>query len=132
MPSKKIRLRLYADENFPISSVTYLKSLGISIVHAYDLKLINTSDKKHIATATKLKRTIITLDRDFLYYSDIPLHSSFGAIIIATGNATPLHINTVCKKALPNISPSWVKGAYIQITVSKITRRKKGMFEEKI
>src|SRR3989344_3738850 len=111
MLSKKIRLRLYADENFHISSVTYLKSLGISIIHAYDLKLINVSDKIHIAQATKLKRTIITLDRDFLYYSDLTLRSSFGAIVIATGNATPLHINTVCKKALAYISPRWAKGA---------------------
>lgn len=124
MPSKKIRIKLYADENFPVTSTTFLKSKGISIIHAYDLKLINKSDQRHIKEAKALKRTILTIDRDFLYYSLLTSKNCPGAIIISTGNATPLHINTICIKALPKISQKLAKEAFIKITTTKITIEK--------
>ncbi len=121
MSSKKIRLQLYADENFPVTSSTYLKSQGISVIHAYDRKLINKNDQIHIKEAKKFKRVLITIDRDFLYYSSITTKSSFGAIVISTGNATPEHINAICKKALPHISKNSAKGSFIKITMDHIT-----------
>ena len=121
MPSKKIRLRLYADENFPVSSATFLKSIGVSLVHAFDLKLVNKGDKTHINKAKKLQRTIITIDRDFLYYSAITTRDSFGAIVISTGNATPDHINLICQKTLHKISEDSIKGAFAKVTIEKIT-----------
>lgn len=124
MSSKKIRPKLYADENFPVSSATFLKSLGISIVHAYDHKMINKSDLAHIKYAAKLERTLITIDRDFLYYSAVNAKNSFGAIVISTGDATPNHISLICKKALPKISEKISKGAFIRITMSKIIVKK--------
>lgn len=54
MPSKKSRLQLYADECFPVTSVTYLKSLGYSIIHAYDRKLIGKSDQGKIVNEKAL------------------------------------------------------------------------------
>ena len=122
MPSKKIRVRLYADENFPIPSVTHLRSYGVSVIHAYDLGLTNKSDKTHIKQARKLQRTLITIDRDFLYYNEVTSRGSAGAIVVSTGSVTPEHINQICHKALPKISQNFAKGAFIKITMSKITR----------
>ena len=129
MPSKKIRIRLYADENFPLPAVMYLKSLGISIVHAYDLNLVEKNDKVHIREAKKLRRTIISIDRDFLYYSDISLQDSYGAIIVSTGNPTSQHIGEICKKALIKITPNYTRGAFIKISIDKMTRTRKGVTE---
>ncbi len=124
MPSKKIKIRLYADENFPVTSSVFLKSNGISVIHAYDLKFINKPDQKHIKEAKSLERTIITIDRDFLYYSSLATRESPGVIIISTGNATPNHINNICMKALPKISQRLAKEAFIKITTKKITIEK--------
>ena len=126
MPSKKIRIRLYADENFPVPSSTFLKSKGISVVHAYDVGKVNTSDRVHLQEAKNLRRTIITLDRDYLNYPSLTTKDSFGAIVISTGNATPNHINTICQKALPKISQHAAKGSFIRITMDKITFEKEG------
>lgn len=48
MPSKKPKLQFYADECFPVPVVTYLKSLGYSIIHAYDKNFIQKSDRFHL------------------------------------------------------------------------------------
>lgn len=68
MSSKKSHIQLYADECFPVPSVTYLKSLGYSIIHAYDKNFIQKADTFHLTTSKKLQRVLITLDRDFIFY----------------------------------------------------------------
>ena len=119
MPYKKTRLRLYADENFPITSVVYLKSIGISIVHAYDRNVINKDDEYHIKEAKRLERTLITIDRDFLYYSAVGAQGSQGAIV-----------NEICFRALSKITPNFAKGSFIKITANKIHRNKNGVIDE--
>lgn len=126
MSSKKIRLRLYADENFPVPSCTFLKSRGVSIIHAYDFGFTNKSDALHIKKAKELKRTIITIDRDFLYYSELTTNNSLGAIVISTGNSTPIHINNICLKALVKITERLVKGSYVRVTTNKVHRTRNG------
>ncbi|MBI2008716.1 DUF5615 family PIN-like protein [Candidatus Amesbacteria bacterium] len=130
MPSKKPRLRLYADECFPVTTVTFLKSLGFSIIHAYDLKFTSKSDKFHLKHSQKLARTLITLDRDFLYYKQTSLTDHPGVIVISGGSATPARANLICQKILPTISPNSASEALIVITSTKITKTKHGIQSE--
>ncbi len=53
MSSKKSHIQLYADECFPVTSVTHLKSKGFSIIHAYDKKLFTKSVNKICLKALK-------------------------------------------------------------------------------
>lgn len=124
MPSKKSHVQLYADECFPVATVTYLKSLGYSIVHAFDKKMIQKSDQAHLKISKKLQRVLITLDRDFLYYEQINIVKHPGVIVISVGSATPPQINKVCKKLLKNITKDFIKDALIKVTTNKITKLK--------
>lgn len=126
MPSKKSRLRLYADECFPVTSVTFLKSLGYSVVHAYDLKYTGKSDQFHLKAALKLGRILITLDRDFLFYKLAPLVKHPGIVVIST-ESTPVRINTICKKVFPKISPDSIREAIYIVTFEKIIKSKHGV-----
>lgn len=126
MPSKKSRLQFYADECFPVPAVTYLKSLGYSIIHAYDKNFIQKSDQFHLLTSKRLERILITLDRDFNSYETADLKDYPGVIIISAGSTTPLHIITVCRKLLKFISRDLVKGSLIKITVDKLIKIKNG------
>jgi len=65
MPSKKSQIKLYADECFPVTSATFLRSLGYSIVHAFDLKLLQKSDLRHLKEGKKLKKLGVN------YYSQV-------------------------------------------------------------
>lgn len=132
MPSKS-RIQLYADECFPVPAVTYLKSLGFSIVHAYDKKYVQKSDRFHLNVSKKLKRILITLDRDFNYYEQVPLKGYPGVIIISVGSATLPSIIRVCVRMLKNIGNDYVKKSLIKVTYSKLVKIRGGVIvSEKI
>lgn len=124
MPSKKSHLKLYADECFPITSVTFLKSLGYSVIHAFDLKLVKKPDLVHLRTSKRLGKVLITLDRDFIYYEQVNLNQHPGVIIISVSSAIPSNINNLCKKALKIINMNFAKDSLIKVTNSKLVKLK--------
>lgn len=134
MPSRKSHIQLYADECFPVSSVTYLKSLGYSIIHAYDKKLIRKTDQIHLKMAKNLRRVLITLDRDFLYYTQVSLDKHPGVIVISPTSSTPQNVNKLCKKLLAGVSKDFIKDSLIKATNTKLikVRKNKVMYEKKI
>jgi len=123
MPSKKSDLQLYADECFPLTTVLYLRSLGYSIKHASELNFLNRSDSSHLRYAKKLRRTLITLDRDFLGYTQMKAKNSNGVIVIKTGSNAPKHVNLICKKQLSKVTRNFANGSLILITNDKISRK---------
>lgn len=129
MPSRKIRLKLYADENFPLTSIKFLKSLGISVVHAYSLENIQKSDLYHLKVCKTMKRILITLDRDF-GYNWTTLKNHPGVILVRSGNLTPASINTVCQKAFKRLTPHFVSESLVRITTDKIWRNKNGKIDK--
>lgn len=130
MPSK-IRLQLYADECFPLPSVTYLKSLGFSIVHAFDKRNVQKKDSFHLIESRRLGRILITLDRDFLYYSEADLKNHPGIIVVSSSSITSPYVNKVCNKAFKHMTSNFIKHSLVMVTDNKITRVKDGIKTEK-
>lgn len=129
MPSKKIRLRLYADENFPVGSVKYLRSLGISIIHAYSRGYIQKSDLFHLKISKSLNRILITRDRDFNYnWSTLKDHP--GVILISPGSQTSDSVNRVCHKSFKKITSNFVAESLVRVSTNKIIRNKNDLIEE--
>jgi len=129
MLSRKIRLQLYADENFPLTSVTHLRSLGISIVHAYSMGYIQKSDQFHLKTSKKLGRTLITRDRDFSYnWSTLRDHP--GVILVSPGSQVSAEVNKICTKAFKKLTPHFVSESLVRISIAKIERNKNGVIEK--
>jgi len=126
MPSKKPKIQFYADECFPVPVVTYLKSQGYSIIHAYDKNHIQKLDNFHLGVSRKLGKVLITLDRDFLYYEQASLRGFPGVIVISAGSTTPPHIIKICEKALKNINQALIKESLIKITMDKLIKIKEG------
>ena len=129
MPSRKIRLQLYADENFPVTSVKYLKSLGVSIVHAYAMGNVRKSDLFHLKASKTLGRILITLDRDF-NYNWTTLQNHPGVILVRSGSQTSAAINAICQKAFKKLTPHFVSQSLVRITTDKIWRNKNKVIEE--
>ena|SRR3989344_846941 len=126
MSSKKHHLQLYADECFPYTTVTYLRSKGISIVHALDQKTLEKNDEYHLKQSRKLKKILITLDRDFLYYEQINLDHHPGVIVISVSSTISLNVNKVCDKLLPKLRPDSVKGYVVKASTDKLIKVKDG------
>ena len=129
MPSKKVRLRLYADENFPLSSVKHLKSLGISVIHAYSMNYIQKSDQFHLKVSKALERVLITRDRDFAY-NWTTLRNHPGVILVSPGSQTADAVNKICSRAFKRITVNFVAESLIRVSTDKIIRNKNGIIDE--
>ena len=132
MPSRKPRIHLYADENIPIPTVIYLKSRGISVIHAYDKNFISKSDLFHLKQSKNLNRVLLSLDKDFKKFKGVRLNDHPGVILISVGNVTPNHINNVLDKILANVTEGYIKESLVKATIDKIIREKKGVITEKL
>lgn len=103
-PTKKKskKPRFYADENFFLESVKFLKSKGFNIVHAVeDLDYAGRDDKFHFDQADQNQRIFLTLDPDFLSNTSFPLRKTAGVIIIVVPpKITDSKINAVLTKLI--------------------------------
>lgn len=125
--SKSKHRRYYADECIPISSVTYLKSKGFSIIHALDVGAVNISDPEQLKKSKKLGRVLVSLDRkDFPQRMKYDLSGHPGVIVLKTRAATPLKINRTAEKVLKRIHRIKLKEAILHASTVKIKRYRKG------
>jgi hypothetical protein len=78
------RPRIYADANVPAGLVAYMRgSLGwdvLFVIEEPDLR--RASDLKHYRLAQQLRRTLITMDRDYLDDRRFPPAEGGGVLVI--------------------------------------------------
>jgi hypothetical protein len=78
------RPRIYADANVPAGLVAYMRaSLGWDVLFVVeDADLRRASDLKHYRLAQQLRRTLITMDRDYLDDRRFPPGEGGGVLVI--------------------------------------------------
>src|SRR3989344_9281335 len=128
---KKPHFSLYADECIPYQAVTYLRSLGLSIKHVVDLKLIARSDDFHFKNSKKLGRVLLSFDGDFKKIDVIDLKNHPGIVLISAGEKTPIHVQRILLKFIKNVDEDYVKGSLLIVSFDKIIRFRKGQKDQK-
>ena len=78
------RPRIYADANVPAGLVAYMRAaLGWDVLFVIEEdELRRASDVKHYRLAQQLRRTLITMDRDYLDDRRFPPDESGGVLVI--------------------------------------------------
>lgn len=116
----------YADEDLPVSSITYLRSKGFSIIHVYDKGNTGKKDLEQLKISKKLNRVLVTLDKDFWQEGRFNLSGHPGVIVLRTASSTPLMVNKVAEKVLKRVERIKLKGSVLYASTDRIWRRKKG------
>jgi hypothetical protein len=82
------RPRIYADANVPAGLVAYMRTaLGWDVLFVLeDENLRRASDVRHFQLAHQLRRTLITLDRDYLDDRRFPPAESAGVLVVHAPN----------------------------------------------
>ena len=79
------RPRVYADANLPAGIVAFMRDKlrwdVLSVMEQPDLR--RARDAEHYRLARQLRRTLITLDRDYLDDRNFPPESGAGVLVIA-------------------------------------------------
>jgi predicted nuclease of predicted toxin-antitoxin system len=77
--------RVYVDANIPAGIVAYMRAtLGwdvLFVIEQPDLR--RARDDEHFRLARQLRRTLVTLDRDYLDDKRFPPHHSPGVLVLA-------------------------------------------------
>ena len=84
--------RIYADANVPAGLVSFMRSrLGWDVLFVLeDDELRRAPDARHYQLANQLRRTLITLDRDYLDDRRFPPGESGGVLVIQAPNESQL------------------------------------------
>ena len=79
------RPRIYADANVPAGMVTHMRDeLGWDVLFVIeDATLRRATDEEHYKLAQQLRRTIVTLDRDYLDDQRFPPQQSGGVLVVS-------------------------------------------------
>ena len=79
------RPRIYADANVPAGVLSYMRErLGwdvLAVVEHDDLR--RARDEEHYRVARQLRRTLVSLDRDFVDEARFPIADSGGVIVLS-------------------------------------------------
>ena len=78
------RPRIYADANVPAGLVAYMRNaLGWDVLFVMEEEeLRRAPDLKHFRLAQQLRRTLITIDRDYLHDRRFPPEEGAGVLVI--------------------------------------------------
>jgi hypothetical protein len=76
--------RIYADANIPAGLVAFMRqSLGWDVLFVVEApELRRAPDTRHYLLARQLRRTLITLDRDYLDDRSFPPENGSGVLVI--------------------------------------------------
>ena len=80
--------RIYADANVPAGLVAHMRArLGWDVLFVLEEKeLRRASDLKHFRLAGQLRRTLVTLDRDYLDDRTFPPAEGAGVLVLSAPN----------------------------------------------
>jgi hypothetical protein len=86
------RPRIYADANVPAGLVAYMRSqLDWDVLFVLEQdELRRAPDLKHYELAQQLRRTLVTMDRDYLDDQRFPPHQSAGVLVVNAPNERQL------------------------------------------
>jgi predicted nuclease of predicted toxin-antitoxin system len=81
--------RVYADANVPAGLVSYMRQrLGWDVLFVLEqADLRRARDDEHFRLARQLRRTLVTLDRDYLDDRRFPAGSTAGVLVLTAPNA---------------------------------------------
>lgn len=126
---KKSRL-YYADECLPVPSITYLRSKGFSIIHAYDKGHTGKKDLEQLKISKKLNRVLVALDKDFWQKRKFNLSGHPGVIVLKITSSIPPMVNKVAEKVLRRVGRIKLKESILYASKDKIRRWRKGKEDE--
>ncbi|MDH4066972.1 MAG: DUF5615 family PIN-like protein [Acidobacteriota bacterium] len=88
------RPRVYADANVPAGLVRFMReTLGWDVLNVMDHPdLRRARDDEHYRLARRLRRTLVTLDRDYLDDRRFPPHEGAGVLVVAAPHARGLEV----------------------------------------
>ena len=118
--------RVYADANVPAGLVMYMRTtLGWDVLFVIEhADLRRARDIEHFRLARQLRRTLVTLDRDYLDDREFPPAETSGVLVISAPNERGLQL------LLKRVDAELFRGAGATMVALPLDKAKRQMFPE--
>jgi predicted nuclease of predicted toxin-antitoxin system len=118
--------RVYADANVPAGLVTYMRTtLGWDVLFVIEhADLRRARDIEHFRLARQLRRTLVTLDRDYLDDREFPPAETSGVLVISAPNQRGLQL------LLKRVDAELFRTAGATMVALPLDKTKRQMFPE--
>lgn len=123
MSPRPNKFRFYLDENFPAPAGKFLKTRGHNVLHVIDLpKFRSKSDLIQIRKATKEKRILVALDKDFLGNKNLEnaISNSFGVLLVSSADPGSSKVIEILKQVIKLKHFNNLKGKLCIASIDKI------------
>ncbi|MFH1855282.1 MAG: DUF5615 family PIN-like protein [bacterium] len=127
MTPRQLKFKFYLDENFPVPTGKFLKSLGHNVLFGIKvLRKSGLSDFKHIAESTKQNAILLAFDRDFVINNDLVARASKspGVILIIATDTKSSTAEMILRKIIKNLTCNGIKGKICCASIDKIEYKK--------
>jgi len=118
--------RVYADANVPAGLVMYMRTtLGWDVLFVIEhADLRRARDIEHFRLARQLRRTLVTLDRDYLDDRQFPPAETSGVLVISAPNERGLQL------LLKRVDEELFRSADAAVVALPLDKAKRQMFPE--
>ena len=123
MSPRPNKFRFYLDENFPAPAGKFLKSNGHNVVQVIDLQEFRSkSDLFQIRKATKEKRILVALDKDFFGNKNLEnaISKSCGVLLISSADPDSSKVIEIIKHVIKFKNLNKIKGKLCIASSDKI------------
>ena len=123
MSPRPNKFRFYLDENFPAPAGKFLKSNAHNVWQVIDLaEFRSKSDLIQIRKATKEKRILVALDKDFSGNKNLEsaISKSFGVLLISSADPGSRKVIKILKRVIKLKHLNNIKGKLCIASIDKI------------
>jgi len=123
LSSKKLKIKFFQDENFPLSAGKFLESKGY-VVTLFPNKLRNIKfpDENVIKLATKQGCILLTKDEAILDNKNLIelTQKSLGIAILLTVDPSLKNYKSLIRRMLAALTPNKIKGKILKVSLGNI------------
>jgi hypothetical protein len=111
---RKSKPRFYADENFPVRATAILREYNANVLTVQDARRTGHPDENHAGESLRLRRILITCDRDYLDERRFPLINCPALVVCDFGGGSDREIRETftCLGGIfgtPQVYDKWIK-----------------------
>jgi len=116
-------MRFLADENVYVPIIQYLRSMGHEVVDIRETSYSGASDEKIFKIAIEEKRTILTMDKDFVRMLRFPPDRCLGIIVVKIYKMSVDETTEVFKRYFESLDCDEIPGKLLIITKDGVRSR---------
>jgi len=116
-------MRLFCDQNIPLETLDFLRSLGYDVLSTRDVGMSRVDDEEVLQYAIREDRALLTFNADFSDLRVFPVGTHSGIIRLRLHEQTAEELHPILRRAMRQIQGKNLDGKLVTIKARSIRIR---------